>query len=263
MQNYQIPKTFKQAQKKLAKLQAFDYSKLHSSSKDEKLVDDFTITLSVVITDIVTLDLISSIYGNSKPFKDLPKKPKKEWWQYSGVNTFLVRASFVLILDLLKKLNKNNKEKGCIFHKIINNNIYKSVLSKMSKKGKESWTNLIDVANNQPSTFPNKHLIKTIRGVRNKIYGHYDFEEIPKGFEQFFMKSPKNNYNKKAFLSNGRNMWEMRFYYADATVEGYIQKLLGKKQFHELENKRQEISNYIVFGIYSFIITYLTQIKKI
>ncbi len=257
------PKTFKQAQARLGRLKGFQPKKLISGLTEEKIVDDFAITLSLVFNDAKTIDVLSSIHGNSKPSNIV--KPNKRLGEYVGISKYLLRANISLIHELLNKLKETAPGPKCpspnsyIFHIVHQTALYQEILKLMPPAGKKMWIGLVNIANNRPTAAPYKN---TLRMIRNWTFSHYDFQQIPRGYSSFFIPT-KNIFNRKALLSNGKQLWSVRFFYADASVDGQIEALLGNNAFDVLENERQGISNYVMFGIYSFLTTYLSKFKNL
>lgn len=261
--NISPPKTFSQVQERIGKLKGFDPLKLISNEAEEKLFDDFAITLSLIMNDAKTIEVFTSICGNSRPPGEV--KADKKWGEYACVNLFLTRASVSLIHELFKKLNEKPPKNGAlspesyIFHKVCKTALYDQCIQSMSGRGRENWLNLVAIANGKHNA---SGLSDVLKKIRNKSFSHYDFKSVPEGYSYFFSRRD-NKFNTNAFLSVGKDVWSLRFFYADAAAQGQIQKFFEPGDLKSFEDVRQDILNYVIFGIYAFTMTYLRQIKKL
>ena len=79
---------------------------------------------------------------------------------------------------------------------------------------RQSWASIVAAATGGKG---DSQLQRALTLCRNKVAFHYDAEQIGKGFRSHFERE-----DKRAFISRGNAMREVRFYFADAAVERHM-----------------------------------------
>ena len=114
--------------------------------------------------------------------------------------------------------------------------------------------NFLRPQNPKIKTQTNKYreFVKILTIIRNKTGGHYDAEEIVKGYRIMFIKNKSEPY-----LSGGSSISDTRFYFADAAAQGYYFKKQKDLQFLEFDKTIEELIKNLSKTVWLLIIRFI------
>ena len=207
-------------------------------------VDAFVITLGLIFNDLKGL-----YWWNKQLEKGQPKNLKEATeyvGQWSGMRIQIGRLLLGIFVELLNTINENPKP--------LNHPLFKKVIDNLDNTSFICWNDIVLAANQKKSGIKkNKKLFDLLQEVRSNGIFHYEnIGEIHKGYKaHFFGQVPISapEFNSNAFYSTGKNIFEMRFYFSDAAVDGYSKIKAAKYQkqhgnfniAHFVQNSLQKI----------------------
>jgi hypothetical protein len=220
---------------------------------EESNLDTFFLTLGIFYNDLKSIniffdDLKKSISENEK------KSFSTRAGEYGGMITYLERLVMSTIYEFLDFLKENKTT--------LNKSEFKIIVKKINPILQERWFELEKIALTSKKYPEMSDLEKILFDVRNRLTFHYDWrgKNLREGFKTFFYKNERQEKNKWACYSIGKNMLETRFFYCDASAQGCIQNLVeDKMSITEYNEKISKLSNDLNFVIMELIKEYLNQ----
>lgn len=170
----------------------------------------------------------------------------RAWGQYSGLELHLYRQLFGLLHELLVLLHKNET--------VLQEPAMKSVVRKMSPKGRLAWDRLVGASHGKK---PDDPLTRSIMLARHQVAFHYDAAQIARGYRAHFTGDTKED--DRAYLSRGACMRSSRFYFADASVQGFMRNVATSGGWDELVEKSHEIFDNLNHALMDFITTFILE----
>jgi len=212
-------------------LKGINPSKIIQKDKDSDF-DNFFLVLGLIFNDLKDLlffvDYISEEYR--KPNPDNIEPLNDHLGSLAGINNHLNRLVISLVSELFIFLDKNKK--------VIASMPFMLYEKKLPADIRRDWNNILNILKDDSKD----DFLSQIARIRSNVTFHYDqsLKEIRSGYISTFFDSPKGDYNKKAYYSLGSNVSSTRFYYCDAAVSSYTDKVLKVKSENHL-NKAVEI----------------------
>lgn len=191
---------------RLAPLETFDPKAFIGDHGCPQSVCDFVLALALVYNDLKDLDMALRMLEPHCP-KD-PLTPTPVLGQFSGVCVHIRRVEVGTIKELLNLITDNKD--------IIASKEFAEFSKKLSKRARDAWKSVLDVALQRPTA---DSLGKLLLFVRNKVAFHYDRKEVARGYADAFVKDATN---RVPYISRGNSMVETRFYFAEAAAEKYF-----------------------------------------
>ncbi|MFA5780038.1 MAG: hypothetical protein WC947_07860 [Elusimicrobiota bacterium] len=225
----------------LARLQTFDPKAFVSDDKKEQEVCCFVLSLALIYNDFK--DLVWARHHLIKLKPDNPKEISPGNGQYFGFLNHLEKFHYSLFNELFATIEKN--------HNVLSHPIFIKVYGLLPKSVKTCWDSLVNISTGKDSK---NNLLKSIfERVRNKITYHSDIKDIFSGYREFFLSNRNNmkEHREFAYISRGKNLASNRFYFADATVEGYLIAKIGsnKEEFFKGVNQLLDDVNSSLYHI--------------
>lgn len=225
--------------------------------------DSFFLTLSLIFNDIKGLVYFDEFVKLNTPnkFDDLPTGIEGE---STGLNTQIFKIAASYLFEFMKFLEKNKK--------IVNDDKFSLYLRKLSGENRNIWNLLYNVVLSKKDDMPNNDLLdfkKILTKIRSNVSFHYyqSGKSLVEGYrEHFFInKKCKKEFRDYAYYSIKKtNFYKNRFYYADAAINGYINKTLG---FHgevkDVSGKIIQLSGLVSLVIVGLLDIYLEEKKCI
>ncbi len=173
---------------------------------------NFVLALALVYNDFKFYSVNYKDLLDSRPEGKLERN--SIWGEYEGIKLHLVRLHIAFAHELFKLIQENRE--------LLENAFLKEVVRMLDRRARESWKTLVEAALMEETAARRSNPLFMIR---NKIIFHYDTKELFSGYQTGFFKEQK--VLQDACLSEGSNLEDSRFYFADLAVEGYLKKKLG------------------------------------
>ncbi len=170
---------------------------------------NFILALSLAYNDYKYYNVTYNMLLKSEP--DNLKERTSVCGEYAGIKFHLIRLHIAFAHELLK-LVETNKD-------ILQHPFFKETIRMISKKARESWDIILEAA--LPEKVPEK-TSNLLARIRNKTVFHYDAKELFAGYKKGFFEDGKTLQN--ACISIGNTLENVRFYFADVAVQGYLEK---------------------------------------
>lgn len=195
----------------LAPLRYYDIQTFISPDKEEQKVCNFILMLSLAYNDFKNI-----IWAITQIEKLRPKEKKvsPSYGQIDGMYAHLTKLLFAHLCELANSIKDNIS--------VLDKPLFKKILNHIKIKNREYWNSLVGFARGDSDTELKEILIR----IRSNIAFHYNQpKELANGYK-FFMnneKIPKDF--RRVYVSIGNDLFKSRFYFADAAVQGSIDKL--------------------------------------
>ena len=191
----------------LGPLETFQKEVFLDTDKQKQEICNFVLGLACIHSDFK--NILWAHYGltDAKPEGEFQYTPL--WGQYSALRDHLYRALCSVLLEFLKLLEENRPN--------LSNDLIERTVQSMTRRTRESWAELLDMALNRRGDSPT---LRAINRIRDKVIFHYDLKELERGYREHFSDPAKANVD--AFISRGKTLENSRFYFADAAMNGYI-----------------------------------------
>lgn len=196
-------KSFSEAFCQLSNLEGFDPKAFVANDKDEQIICNFILSLSLIYNDIKNVDLSIDVLKSSKPEGKF--QARQDWGEYNGISMFFTRLQISILNELMDNI--------CDLEQKIQHPLFLKIVEKISKKSRKAWGLLVKAANTTSTLQKTKNPYYMIR---NKASFHYDINQIYKGYVNFFEKRKPD---MLPMISRGNQMVKSRFYFADAAAE--------------------------------------------
>lgn len=226
----------------LAKLQTFSPEVFIGKDRVEQEVCDFVLSLAVIYNDLKNLMWAEIQLGKIE--NDGIGVLSSYNGQVGGFRNYLGKMQCSAVVELMRLISINyNACKHPIFQK---------TLKGVNIKAKEDWNSIVAVA---LGGVRKDRLGKFLKMVRDKITFHVEPNQIGSGYKNFFIRNT-GGYKMQAFISIGRNMNSTRFYFADASVEGYMSLMIGDKP-EEVANAFISLFSEINRSLFNIILKFI------
>ena len=201
----------------LAPLTAVDPKAFISGDEGEQKVCDFILSLALIYNDFKDIVWAMRYLHICKPKNPNEVTPYRG--QYAAFDNHLTRLYCGLINELFELVKDGSQ--------VLAHPLFSKTVNLLSKDAKQHWQALVQMSRNEK---PGDNTFKeTFARVRNKITYHSDIKEISSGYRHFFFDQ-NGNTKMDALMSRGNGLPSTRFYFADALVEGYLNKRIGGKR---------------------------------
>lgn len=196
-------------------------------------VDKLFLTLALIYNDTKNIHFFWTLFLAKVADRGSKVEISFHNGEYSGIRMYIIRILLSTIAETFTCLEKNRK--------ILESKKFKEIKDKLSPQILEIWNDLVDTAINEIKSKEKSSIFNFLRSIRGDITYHYEnVEHLPVGFREFFYKSEKNIFNKRAYYSLGNTMEKSRLFYADVSAEYYID-LLAKRRGFDTERIKKDI----------------------
>ncbi len=157
-------------------------------------------------------DMKGVIYAAARLREVAPTAQKKVSWtgQHGGMVIQTIRLLAGILHELMNVIDKETA--------VVDSSEFKAIVARLPSPQRRAWTQVARIARREDdaptAASPDSHLLCLIR---NNLVFHYGPKVIAKGYGEFFAR-PALKFRDKAVVSDGRNMEETRFYFADAAM---------------------------------------------
>ena len=244
---------------KLSPLKSFNADLLLPNGQYDKKLCEFIIALSLVWNDIKSVHLyLDHMQNISKEFIKKHGALNKYTGESLGILNFILKINIGIIYELMNLIRESEKT--------INSDSFKKICDKLDHIYLENWNVLVDCAFKRYSK--DNPLKKMLKNIRNRITNHYDKKKIFYAYEKRFKTDIKKNKNSEPipedlpYISKGNSMAETRLFYADATVEKYVE-IEAKQSKINILDELNMINNLINPAIQALVITFIESRGKI
>ena len=238
-----------------------DIISVEKKSDDEEIFQNTILTLTLIYNDAKNIVLINETLANVYEL-DLEKAICDNNGELTGVNQYISRILFSHIHEALMYIKKQRK--------ILESECFKKLTNNMSTDSKLKWELISTIAYEEElderkfkKGFGGEYsnIIELLKTIRDNVGFHYQYDNHPKkkrivdGYRKFFFKEPKEKKNEYALRSYQKTEFSnTRYYFTDATIEGYFSDLLNDKHnIADFTNMALEISALISFSINSIL----------
>jgi len=193
----------------------FQFSKVDQQTKQ---ISDFFLTLSVIFNDLKGLSWMSERLACGRPLKF---ELSPYCGQHLGMELQILKYTMSLIFELSEFISKN---------KAMNKPGMKKYLGgKLPQRAQKGWDDLLKFSEGKRVDGSEaKKFYGILKSVRDKAVFHYSHKlELVEGYNNHFNKSGEEY--DYAYASIGKTMEKTRFYFADATVQGFILEEIEKR----------------------------------
>jgi hypothetical protein len=202
--------------------------------------EEFFLALALIYNDLKTALMLGVTIDKAAEGKEISAREG----QRSGTVIYLLRMMIGILHELLKLISENESIiKGALFIKILDH---------IPPKHKIMWERLVTHATDGSKT---SKLLKMIRNTT--AFHYYQPRMLANGYSEFFFKDAKKPNNKNAFVSLGKTMDAMRFYYADAAAERSIELLGSRNEIADIPNEVDKLIDDTNFSIASLLRAYI------
>ncbi|MBI5475634.1 MAG: hypothetical protein HY964_02725 [Ignavibacteriales bacterium] len=193
---------------RLASLETFEPNVFKGDENVSQNLCDFILALTLAYNDLRDLTFARIILNDIKLDDERTLTTKLGF--HSGLRNTITRIQTGFIRELLVLVAENKTT--------INEPSFKTLVQKLSKKGKKSWLSIQTVSCEKT---PSDALSKALIIIRNKVAFHYDATQLGKAYKVAFLQPSEYG---KPLVSRGSAMSETRFYFADAAAQQYIRQ---------------------------------------
>ena len=233
--------TYEDIANQLAPLESFDPSVFQGDAVISQKLCDFVLALTIAYNDLrdstFALILLDDVVVNND------KIPTPQLGLRNGLKETVLRIHIGFINELLALVAANKV--------ILDHQAFRSLVNKLSVKGKKSWASIQSAACDKKSNDP---LVKALIIIRNKVAFHYDATQIGKAYKLAFLT--KSEYDKP-LLSRGSSMRETRFYFADAASQKYIRDNATQKIILDFLEGRETLREDINLALFELITKFI------
>ena len=226
----------------LKPLETFDKNAFLGNEEYDQDLCNFILALSLIWNDLKFISSYHDYILKSNPQilqhkkdDDMPIEPY--WGEVAGILVYLEKMLIALIHELFSLINGSKKE--------VMSKCFEGIYKQLHKTNRNSWDIIIKYSFDK--TDSKSELGKAFMMVRHKIANHYDKGEIFKGYKLSFL-----NTDNIPYISRGTNMKETRYYFADASAQGYYkfhQEKVSIDIFHNNLSLLQEGINSAIHNI--------------
>lgn len=198
--------SLERAIRELGPLEEFDPQLFIASDRDSQGVCDFVLALAVASNDL--RDAWFARVALHEAAGQVPRGATAAWGLCGGLGVSSMKAVVGVLHELLSLLGDKRSIKA------MKHELFRRVAGTLHVGERETLSQLTRIAAGQRSNLP---LARTLEACRNKVAFHYDQKVIGRGYRSHFARE-----HKKAFISDGTAMNQIRFYFADAAVERFM-----------------------------------------
>lgn len=217
----------------LAPLNTFASKIFEDTDDATQEVCNFVLVLAIVFNDLKDLNWALHHLDLGKPSENEIVTPYRG--EHGGFRIHLIK----LILSTLHELIALLKTKGSI----LEHDLMVKLIKKISKKDREHWQRLLALADDKTLTSDMDNRLKRILLMtRHNVAFHYqNLKCFGKSYKDRFINPNLSIKYPDPYFSEGSNLLETRFYFADASVETFIE---GLEQVGNKMAMAEEISNF-------------------
>jgi len=202
-------KSFSEYFSKLTPHKEFDPKAFVGDKNIPQELCNFVLALSVAYNDykyyIVSYEMLLDSEPEGAP------RINSAWGEYAGIKFHIIRLHIGFVQELFKLIQENKK--------ILEHPFLKETIRVLHRRARESWKALVEAALTDKLTSRKSNPLYMIR---NKVVFHYAPKELFTGYSKWFLGEEKMQ--KNACISLGETYQNSRFYFADAAIQGYMEK---------------------------------------
>jgi len=225
-----------------AGLESFDPQAFVPDELASKDVCSFVLTLAVIFNDSKDIGFGVELLDEARP--NGASNHSRIWGNFCALEQHLYRSFFGLLHELFQLMQTNQG--------VLEDKFFVSIISKMSKETRENWKQLVEVTQGATPKTPLGHSLLL---ARNKVAFHYDAVQILRGFQEHFVGDER--IDERAFVSRGRNMRRSRFYFADAAIQSYMQKVASGGKWGDLLDRSHGVFNDLNQAVMEIVVGFI------
>lgn len=186
--------------------------------KNPTSLEHFFLALAVVFNDLKDIFYFFTQLGKGERKIGSGANPQRG--QLNGMKCHLARLAVGLIHELFVLLEKHKE--------VLGRPEFKQLVGGQAEENQQRWEEITRLAfdKSQDTGLPVGQVSFTsaLRRVRHTAAFHYyGAARFSEGFRKFFYEPPETEFNRAAYVSDGRNAAQTRFFYADAAVQSAVE----------------------------------------
>jgi hypothetical protein len=196
-------------------------------------IDEFFLTLGIAYNDLKSLHFYLVQMKNFFEEKGIQKQieekhPTCELGEYSGMKNHMERLITSTMHETFLLINKYND--------VFNLEEVKIMLINLSNENRNIWKDLISIANYKNLTDKGnkfRHILERVR--QNGGFHYHGIGKLMKnGFkDHFFIRKNNSESNSAAFWAKGDSMEQSRYFFSDASIQGFYFNLIKSNMSEE------------------------------
>jgi len=234
---------------RLNPLETFDKNVFLGNNDYSQDLCNFILSLSLIWNDMKNIRVFYETVIDLKPKENISTDPKEMpktpfWGEIAGIEVYLEKLFIALIHELFKLIKESQN--------VVDSICFSSICKQLNKSHRESWFLLKSYAFGKDDK--KTALGKALLMVRHKITNHYDKNEIFKGYNNKFISG-----NDIPYISRGNNIYQERFYFADAAAQEYYRSQQDRMINNDFYENVKIILINIDVSIQSIILTFINR----
>jgi|HubBroStandDraft_1064217.scaffolds.fasta_scaffold37267_2 hypothetical protein len=198
-------------------------------------------------------DMKGVIYAAARLQEVAPIAREKVSWtgQLAGMQIQTIRLLAGILHELMNMIDKEGA--------VVDSSEFNAIVARLPAPQRRAWTQVARIARREDgaptAASSGSHLLCLIR---NNLAFHYGTKVIAKGYGEFFA-DPTLKFRDKAVVSDGRNMEETRFYFADAAMEQGLKSLTGLS-LHDLQGRLNSVGEAMNLALKHIVMAYIAKV---
>ncbi|QQS61634.1 MAG: hypothetical protein IPN70_01740 [Candidatus Moraniibacteriota bacterium] len=202
---------------------------------------EILLTFSLMFNDLKDIILLNDLFVESCK-KPEEKEISVHAGEYGGIRLHILRLYIGTLYEVCNYMTKKIS--------MIESSYIQSFIQKTNEDTQSTWKHILLILqkNTRKKNFSDipqevlwvRDLVEIIRDVRNNTSFHYQTNKrLVEGYRKFFFQDNLSDEKRYAYRSiNHSKVLESRHYYADAAIQGYLEKYFGKDDSVDIQLKR-------------------------
>jgi len=237
-------KSFQEQCASLGPLLTFDPAAFEGDENVPQKLCNLVLALALIYNDCKNTTYAAHLLKECKP-AGVPEK-NAMWGTWAGTEWHLFRLMISAIHELFTLIQDHRD--------VLNHEFLVKVVKQLHPTFRKSWKALIVAAS---GATPKDDFGRMLLRIRNKMVFHYDPKEVFRGYKQFFLVPTRSQ--DRAVISRGLSMGAVRFYFADAAVEGYFREMVGKDELRVLSAKIHDVVELLNVALLGLVDQFIQQ----
>lgn len=228
----------------LGEMRSFDPQVFVGDIKHSQDFCNLILTLAVICNELKDLYVFKQTVEEVSPVKKGNRDITVEQGNFGGITIFVQRLTILKFHELSKLLKK--------YLNVLNSDEFNTFIRiKLSKAETQNWQSSVEILTRDDNVDKFKNILARIR---HKTVGHLDPEQIFEGYKYYFLDH--KDY-MEPLLSKGTGIMSTRFYFADASPEGFMVKIHKDSKSKFINKELDELINHLYNSIWMIVIKFI------
>ena len=212
-------------------------------------VDRCFLALALLFNDLKDLVIIDVWLEGQRPEQDKPRPYAGQW---AGIANHVRRLGASLLHEFLQLLKKHNE--------LIGSEEFQSLVQQTPRWAQDAWKEFLLLAQAADDDSAKRSpLYRALRDIRNWSAFHYaQWKPLANAYRTFFIAENKDPGSSYAFVSMGKDMDAIRFYYADAAASS-LARVLSEREQLDVQERVNDTMRQLNRALAPVISAYLRQ----